>query len=81
MGKPINEAKQLLEEMASNNYHWCGEQSNLRIGARLEVNAFTLLASKVDALFQNVDRLQTSHHRGISTGSSRNVSVYEVCGV
>jgi len=24
MAKPINEAKQLFEDMASNNYHWGG---------------------------------------------------------
>jgi len=30
MAKPINWAKQLLEDMASNNYHWASEQGNPR---------------------------------------------------
>ena len=57
MAKPINEAKQLFEEVASNNYHWASERGLPKRGGRHEVDAFTMLASKVDALFQKVDQL------------------------
>jgi len=30
MAKPMNEAKQLLEDMASNKYHWASERATLR---------------------------------------------------
>ena len=51
MAKAINVAKQLLEEMASNNYHWASEKGLPKRGGRHEVDAFTILASKVDTLF------------------------------
>ena len=54
MAKPINEAKQLLEDMASNSYHWASEWGHPKRGGQHESDAFTILASKVDALFQKV---------------------------
>jgi len=49
MGKSIEAAKALLKEMASNNYHWSNERAALkRGGGRHEVDAVTLLASRVD---------------------------------
>ena len=53
MGKSIKAAKPLLEEMASNNYHWSSDQvTPQRGGGKYSVDAVTLLASRVDALAQ-----------------------------
>jgi len=52
MGKPINEAEQLFEDMASNNYHWWSERGQPKRGGRHEIDAFTMLASKFNALFK-----------------------------
>ena len=57
MGNPINEARALLKKMALNNYNWASEYGNPRKRGRHEVNAFTMLTSKVDDIFQKVDRL------------------------
>jgi len=54
MAKPINEAKQLFEDMTSNNYHWGSERSQPKRRERHEIDVFTMLASKVNALFQQV---------------------------
>jgi len=51
IGKYTEATKALLEEMASNNYHWSSKRTvPKRSSGRYEVNAVTLLASKVDAL-------------------------------
>jgi len=53
MGKSIEAAKALLEDMASNNYHWSSERATpKRSSGRHEVGAITLLASRVDAVAQ-----------------------------
>ena len=49
MGKSIEAAKALLEEMASNNYHWSSKRATPRRGGgRHEVDVVTLLASRVN---------------------------------
>jgi len=58
IAKPINKAKQLFEEMMSNNCHWRSERGQPMRGGRSEIDAFTMLASKVNVLFQKVDRLK-----------------------
>ena len=58
MVKLINEAKQLFKGMASKNYHWGSERGQPKRGGSHEIDAFTMLASKVDALIQKIDRLQ-----------------------
>jgi len=51
MGKSIEVAKALLEEMASNNYHWSNERATLKRASEIYgIDAVDLLASKVDAL-------------------------------
>jgi len=51
MSKSIKAAKALLEEMASNNYHWSSERTTPKRGSgKHEVDVVTLLASRVDAL-------------------------------
>ena len=60
MAKSINDPKQLLEDMTSNNYHWASEGGPPKLGGKHEIDVFTMLASKVDALFQKVDQLQST---------------------
>ena len=51
IGKSIETARALFEEMSSNNYHWSSERvTPKRSGGRYEVDVVTLLASRVDAL-------------------------------
>ena len=57
MGKLINEAKTSLEDITSNNYHWASKRRNPKKGRRHDVDAFTMLICKVDALLQKVDCL------------------------
>jgi len=81
IGKSIEVAKALLEDMASNNYHWSSERASpKRDGGRHEVDAVTLLASRVDALAQRLDKVATPSV--ISAGPSIGAYVYcETCGV
>ena len=47
-GRFIEAAKALLEEVASNNYHWFSEQAILkRSGGKYEVDAMTPLPSRL----------------------------------
>ena len=81
MGKSIEAAKALLEEMASNNYHWSSERATPKKGSgRHEVDVVTLLASRVDALTQRLDRVATPSvtFAGSSMGA---YAYYEACGV
>jgi len=83
MGKSIEAAKVLLEKMASNNYHWSSEGATPgQKTGKYDVDAVTLLASRVDALAQRLDIVGTSPLLGNSSGLS--VGVYatcETCGV
>ena len=62
MGKSIDAAKALLEKMTSNNYHWSSEKPPRRevMVSMNEVDAVTLLASRVDALMQSLNRVGAS---------------------
>ena len=51
MGKSIEAAKALLEEMASDNYHWSSERAiPKRASGIYGIRAVDVLASKADAL-------------------------------
>ena len=51
MGKLIDVAKALLENMASYNYHWSSERpTTKRSGGKYEVDVVTLLVCWVDML-------------------------------
>ena len=86
MGKSIAAAKALLEEMATNNYHWSSERTGpKRASGIYGVNAVNMLASKVDALAQRFEKLGTS-----TTGSSMGGlpgpmfevgAICEICGI
>jgi len=75
MGKSIEVAKTLLEEMASNNYHWSSERAaQKKSSGRYEVDAVTLLTSQVDALAQRLDRVGAPNPVGVH-------AICETCGV
>jgi len=83
MGKSIEAAKVLLEEMASDNYHWSSESATPRSsGGKYDVDAVTLLASRVDALAQQLDKVGNCSAPGSSSGPSVVVyAICEICGV
>jgi len=83
MGKSIEATKVLLEEMASNNYHWASDRATTqRGGGKYSVDALTLLASQVDALAEKLEKVGSSPTAGGSLGSTVEVyAIYETCGV
>ena len=61
MSKTKEEAFNLIEEMATNNYQWsneCGQPK--RGGGKYDVNALTLLTTKMDAMTKKLDRLNVN---------------------
>jgi len=83
MGKSIEVVKALLEEMASNNYHWRRDRATpQRGGGKCVVDTVTLLASRVDALAQRLEKVSSSPSPGGSSGSNVEVNaICETCGV
>ena len=83
MGKSIEAAEVLLEEMASNNYHRASDRATPhRSSGKYTIDAVTLLASRVDALAQRLDKVGTSPTPGGSSGLSVGVyAICETCGV
>ena len=83
VGKSVDAAKALLEEMASNNYHWSSDRATpQRGGGKYSVDAVTLLASRVDALAQRLEKVTSSPSPGGSSGSNAEVyAICETCGV
>ena len=81
MGKSIEAAKALLEEMASNNYRRASESvTPKRGGGKHAVDAVTLLPSRVDALAQRLEKVATSP--ATSAGPSMGTyAICEACGV
>jgi len=75
MGKSIKAVKTLLEDIASNNYHWSSERAvPKKSSGRYEVDAVTLLASRVDVLAQRLDRVGTPNPVRVH-------AICETCGV
>jgi len=83
MRKSIDAAKALLEEMASNNYHWIGDRATPQRGSgKYSVDAVTLLARRVDALAQRLEKVTSSPSPVRSSGSAVEVyAICETCGV
>jgi len=78
IGKSIEAATFLLEEMASNNYHWGSDRATpQRGGGKHSVDAVTLLASSVVALAQRLEKVSSSPSPSGSSGS--NIEVYSIC--
>jgi len=54
MSKTEEEAYNLIEEMALNNYQWSSERGQpKRVGGKYEIDALTLLTAKMDAMTQS----------------------------
>ena len=52
------EAYNLIEEMALNNYQWSSERGQpTRVGGKYEIDALTFLTAKMDAMTQKLDKL------------------------
>jgi len=83
MGKSIEAARVLLEEMASNNYHWGSDKATpQRGGGKYSVDIEILLASRVDALAQRLEKVTSSPSLVGSSGSTVEVyAIGETCGV
>ena len=82
MGKSIEVAKALLEDMAANNYHWSNERASQRkSGGKYDVDVVDMLASKVDALAQRFNRLGNPHPRSPSRAMYAVGVSCEVCGI
>jgi len=83
MSKSIELEKVLLEEMASNNYHWASDRGTTHRGdGKHTVDAVTLLASRVDALAQRLEKMSSHPTPGGSSGSTIEVcAICKTCGV
>ena len=58
MGKTEEEAYNLIEEMALNNFQWSSERGQpKRVGGKYEIDALTLLTAKMDAMTQKLNKL------------------------
>jgi len=69
MGKLIEAAKTLVEEMAANNYHWTSERATWkRTSGKYAIDAVDLLTSKVGPLCN-----------GLSLNFFLNISNYPNC--
>ena len=61
MSKTKEKANNLIEGIALNKYRWsneCGQSK--RVGGKFDVDALTLLATKMDAMTQKLDRLNVN---------------------
>nr|XP_027109356.1 uncharacterized protein LOC113729231 [Coffea arabica] len=57
MGKTAEEAQQLIEEMAANNYQWANERGNTRRTAgMLEVDTLNMLSAKMNNVVKMINR-------------------------
>ena len=75
MNKTKDEAYNLIEEMALNNFQWSTERGQPKwVGGKLEVDALTLLFAKIDAMTQKLDRMN-----GNAINSSA-LPPCEICG-
>ena len=73
MNKTKDEA--IIEEMTLNNFQWCTERGqSKRFKGKLEVDALTLLSTKVDVMNQRLDRMN------VNAVNSSAPSTYEICG-
>jgi len=61
MSKTEDEAYNLIEEMALNKHQWSNERGQpKRVEGNFDVDALTLLTTKMDATTQNLDKLNVS---------------------
>jgi len=75
MNKREDEAYNLIEEMALNNFQWSTERGQPKqVGGKLQVDALTLLSAKVDAMTQRLD------HMNVNVVNSGAPPHCEICG-
>ncbi|XP_020245172.1 uncharacterized protein LOC109823298 [Asparagus officinalis] len=74
MNKSVRDAKQVIEDMAQNHFQWSGERSLPKKSGRYDVDALDHIASRVDALFQNFDKMSMNSVASNSTNC-------EICGI
>ena len=75
MSKIEDEADNLIEEMAPNNFQFCAEQAQPKwVGGKLEVDVITLLSAKVDAMSKRLDQMN------VNVVNSSAPSHSEICG-
>jgi len=75
MSKAEDEAYNLIEEVALNNFQWSTEQAQPRlVGGKLEVDTITFLSTKVDAMTKRLDQMN------VNVVTSSVPSPYEICG-
>ena len=61
MNKTEDEAYNLIEEMVLDNFQWSTERGQPKqIGGKLEVDAVTLLSTKVDKMTQKLNRMNVN---------------------
>jgi len=61
MNKTEDEAYNLIEEMALNNFQWLSEKAQPKhIGGKLELDVISMLSSKVDAMSQKLECLNVN---------------------
>ena len=70
MGKSYDEAYDLLETMAANNYQWPSERLTQRkVAGMYEVDAMTALAAQVSALTKKIDSLAVQPVKAVQSTS------------
>jgi len=58
MNKTEDEAYNLIKEMSLNNFQWSSKRAQpKRVGGKLELDAISILSSKVDAISQKLKHL------------------------
>ena len=60
MGKSANEAFNLLEVMASNNYQWPNERATKKTAGLYEIDGFSALTAKVASLSRKLDTISVN---------------------
>ncbi|XP_062114018.1 uncharacterized protein LOC133825034 [Humulus lupulus] len=56
MSKSANEAHELLEEMAMNNYNWPSERENKKVAGVLEVDPIAMLTAQIASLTKQIQQ-------------------------
>ncbi|XP_062080678.1 uncharacterized protein LOC133785464 [Humulus lupulus] len=60
MSKSANEAYELLEEMAMNNYNWQSERENKKVVGVLEVDPIAMLIAQISSLTKQIQQQNNS---------------------
>ena len=72
-----DEAYNLIEEMTLNNFQWSSEKTQPKwVGGKMELDAISMLSSKVNAMSQKLERLNVN-----SVSSSTPSPSCDICGL